>query len=98
MLSHGFWQRQFGADPAVIGRTIVLNSQPAPIVGVTPSGFIGVEVGRPYDVAVPLCSQATLGAEEGWLDDGMTWWLTVMGRLRAGQRAARLEPRAALHG
>jgi predicted permease len=86
VLSHGFWQRQFGADPAVIGRTIVLNSQPAPIVGVTPSGFIGVEVGRPYDVAVPLCSQATLGAEEGWLDDGMTWWLTVMGRLRAGQR------------
>jgi hypothetical protein len=73
VLSYGFWQRQFGGDPAVIGRPLVLNSQQVSIVGVTPSGFTGVEVGRSYDVAVPLCSQRTLGAEAGWLDDGMTW-------------------------
>ena len=85
VLSHGFWQRQFGGDPGVIGRTVVLNSQPVPIVAVTPIGFTGVEVGRSYDVAVPLCSHRTLGVEEGWLEDGMTWWLTVMGRLPAGR-------------
>jgi putative ABC transport system permease protein len=86
VLSHGFWQRQFGGDPAVIGRTVVLDSQQVPIIGVTPAGFSGVEVGRSYDVAVPLCSQRMLGGEEGWLDDGMTWWLTVMGRLPPTRR------------
>ena len=39
MLSHGYWQRRFGADPAVIGRVITLNAQPTEIVGVMPRGF-----------------------------------------------------------
>lgn len=83
VLSHSFWQRHFGGDPAVIGTTVLLNSEPVPVIGVSSEGFSGVEVGRPYDLAVPICSYQTLGAEEGWLDDGMTWWLTVMGRLPA---------------
>jgi predicted permease len=39
ILSYGLWQRRFGADPAVLGRTLSLDSQPAQIVGVMPSGF-----------------------------------------------------------
>jgi putative ABC transport system permease protein len=92
VLSHGFWRRQFGGDPAIIGRTVVLNSQQVPIIGVTPAGFSGVEVGRSYDVAVPICSQRMLGAEEGWLDDSTTWWLTVMGRLPAERRLESVNP------
>jgi len=70
-----------------------------PIVGVAPAGFTGLEVGRAFDVAVPICSHETLGAETGWLDDGMTWWLTVMGRRRPGEAldavGAELEARSA---
>jgi predicted permease len=39
VLSHGFWTRQFGADPSIVGRTINLDGQPIEVVGVMPSGF-----------------------------------------------------------
>ena len=41
LLSHGYWQRRFGGDPAVIGRTLTLNgnAEPTRIIGVMPRGF-----------------------------------------------------------
>ena len=39
MLSYGYWQRQFGGDRGVIGRTITVDSRPREIVGVMPQGF-----------------------------------------------------------
>jgi predicted permease len=39
MLSNGFWRRQFGADPGVVGRTIPLNGQPVQVVGVMAPGI-----------------------------------------------------------
>jgi predicted permease len=39
MLSHPSWQRRFGGDPAVIGRTILLDTQPHTVVGVLPREF-----------------------------------------------------------
>ena len=39
ILSHGFWQRRFGADPAVIGKSLVLNGNHVEIVGVLPARF-----------------------------------------------------------
>lgn len=39
VLSHGLWQRQFGADPAVIGKVITMNAHPAEIIGVLPASF-----------------------------------------------------------
>jgi putative ABC transport system permease protein len=39
VLTHGFWQRKFGGDTAVIGRSIVLNGEPCTIIGVLPPDF-----------------------------------------------------------
>src|SRR5581483_3475702 len=39
MLSYGYWQRRFGGDPSVIGRSLTVNSQPRQIVGIMPQGF-----------------------------------------------------------
>src|SRR5262245_32377950 len=39
MLSYGYWQRRFGGDPAVIGKSLTVGAQPAQIVGVMPAGF-----------------------------------------------------------
>jgi putative ABC transport system permease protein len=39
VLTHGFWVRRFGADPGVIGRTILIDGLPLDIVGVTPASF-----------------------------------------------------------
>jgi len=52
MLSYGYWQRRFGSDPRVIGRSIQLDSQTREIVGVMPRGFRVVD--RDFDLLVPL--------------------------------------------
>ena len=46
ILSHGFWQQHFGADPDVIGEQIVLSDRTFTIVGVMPSGFELPELGE----------------------------------------------------
>jgi predicted permease len=52
MLSYGYWQRRFGGDPGVVGRTISVNSQSRVIAGVMPRGF--KIVNYDFDLLVPL--------------------------------------------
>jgi predicted permease len=52
MVSYGYWQRRFGGDPSVIGRSIEVDSQPRQIVGVMPQGFRMVNAD--FDLLVPL--------------------------------------------
>jgi putative ABC transport system permease protein len=94
VLSHAFWRREFGGDPSVVGRQLKIEGKPFEIVGVTPASFYGLEVGRSFDLAVPLCSEALLsGPEDSRLASGSNWWLIVMGRLKPGWT----EERAAAH-
>jgi putative ABC transport system permease protein len=85
VISYSFWQRELGGDASVIGRKLLLNFQHVEVIGVTPAGFSGVEIGRSYDVALPICSQAVLWSEGNLLEKGTAWWLTVMGRLKPGE-------------
>ena len=84
VVSYSLWQREFGGDASVIGRKLTLNYHPVEIIGVTPASFFGLEVGRSFDVALPICSQPVLGGEDNYLDVRYDWWLTVMGRLKPG--------------
>jgi len=52
MLSYGYWQRRFGGDPTVIGRSIQVNASTREIVGVMPRGFRMVD--QDFDLLVPL--------------------------------------------
>ena len=54
VVSYGFWQRRFGGAANAIGRPLVVDGTRVTIVGVTPPEFFGVDVGRSFDVAVPL--------------------------------------------
>ena len=49
MISHGYWKRRFGLDPAILGRTVVISGTSFTIVGVTPPEFFGAEVGTSPD-------------------------------------------------
>ncbi len=56
LLDYSFWQRQYGGDLSIVGREISLNGHSLPVLGVTPASFAGVEAGRRFEVAVPLCA------------------------------------------
>ncbi|HVS32998.1 MAG TPA: ABC transporter permease [Thermoanaerobaculia bacterium] len=45
VLSHGFWQRRFGADSSVLGQTVLLYERPYTIIGVLPEHFRSVQPG-----------------------------------------------------
>ena len=84
VLSDAFWRRRFGADPSAIGRTLSLNGHPFEVIGVTPPSFFGVEVGRGFDVAVPLCAEPIVRGEQTGIGKTDVWFLDVLGRLKPG--------------
>ena len=82
VLSYPFWQREYGGAASAVGSTIQLNGHPFAIVGVAPAGFFGVEVGRTFDVAVPICSEPIVEPDRDAVAKRHYWWLDVIGRLR----------------
>jgi putative ABC transport system permease protein len=93
-LSYSFWQRRYGGDRSVIGKTLTLQGHPFPIVGVTPPSFYGVSVGvrSRFDVAVPVCAEPIIAGEYSNITGSFaraTWWLAILGRLKPGWTLAR---------
>src|SRR5579859_2068252 len=88
VVSYAFWQRELGGESAAIGKKIRLGGFPVEVIGVTPASFFGLEMGRSFDVALPLCA---LGIPEGEsnLARRDVWWLAVVGRLKPGWTLAR---------
>jgi len=84
VISYGFWQKEYGGDPSVVGRKLTLEHYPFEIIGVTPASFTGLEVGKNFDLAVPLCVEGLPPSENSRLDSGVDWWLIAMGRLKPG--------------
>lgn len=84
VVSYSFWQRELGGDPSAIGRNITLDGHPFSVVGVTPANFYGVEVGRNYNVAIPICAEKVIRGENSMLEMRHGWWLGAIGRLKPG--------------
>lgn len=83
VLSHGYWQSRFGADPDVLGRTLTVNGQAHTIIGVAPEGFAGTTLGWRPQVFVPLTMRWLLQSNALVNDqDRSSYWVQVFGRLR----------------
>jgi len=80
LISDGLWSRKFGRDPSVIGRAMPINGRPVTIIGVTPAGFFGVDVGAAPDLFMPLNQKRELDGGGGCMDSVSCWFLRVMGR------------------
>ena len=83
-VSDAFWRREYGASASVLQKSLMLDGHPFEIVGVTPPQFSGVEVGRTFDVSIPVCADLILRGEGAKLDGRTDWWLALMGRLKPG--------------
>jgi predicted permease len=94
VLSDGYWERAFARDPGVVGRTIVLDGVAADIVGVSPRGFTGANVGASADVTIAVAALAAIAPQEAGLLGRGNFWLRALARLRPGvsrdEAAARL--------
>src|SRR5829696_9036141 len=97
VLSHRFWEKRFGSDPAVVGKQINLNNIAFTVVGVSGKGFDGtMGVGTTQDVTIPLALEPQLYPDpKRSYTAGNVWWLRIMGRLQPGvtreQAQAQLE-------
>ncbi|HMX30173.1 MAG TPA: ABC transporter permease, partial [Blastocatellia bacterium] len=91
VISHGYWQRRFARDPAIIGKTVHLSGHSFTIIGVTPPEFFGLEVGSSMDISVPLTMQQLVMPESRLFIDHNWERLRLMGRLRPGATMAQAQ-------
>jgi hypothetical protein len=71
-----------GGSESALGTLLLLDDHPFRVIGITPASFFGIEVGKPFEAAVPLC------AEPLWSRDTLSrsdvTWLNVLARLKPG--------------
>jgi predicted permease len=92
VISHQLWQSRFGADPAIVGRRIVINGRDFTVVGVAEPRFIGLSLGdTPRSLWVPMAMQPIAMPQHGnMINDRLAGWIAAAGELapRVSQRAA----------
>ncbi len=94
VLSHHVWQGTYGADPSMVGATLVVEGHPFTVVGVTPPGFFGETLrGDPPDLWIPLQQEPLINGDTSILRQPISAWLRVIGRLRPGATTDGIGPR-----
>jgi predicted permease len=90
VLSYPLWQR-LGADPAIAGKTVLLNGRSATILGVAGKSFTGTVAGFAIEAWVPIRIDEALAVDARHAEQARTGvenrsnrWLTPIGRLKPG--------------
>jgi len=83
LLSENYWQKRFGGDPAVIGRTVYLNGVPVTITGITPHDFAGTGIGTPA-FWLPAGAEPLVHADAQWLRNRENQPYRLFARLAPG--------------
>lgn len=90
VLSYGAWQRRFGADPSLVGRTIRLDNKPATVIGILPSTFASLG-GEIPDIWLPLAQQPYFIEGSKVLTDSSASSVRMWARLAPGVTAKMAE-------
>ena len=109
VISHRMWQREFGGDPAIAGKSLTLRGQPYTIAGVAPPAFTGVvplltpELWLPIrqvDEVEPAGITDSVPSPVGktTLERRGQRWMFIKGRLKPGTSAAQAHANVALVG
>jgi predicted permease len=94
VLSHHAWQTAYGADPAVLGSTFVIDGHPFTIIAVAPPGFFGETLrADPPDLWIPMQQAPLLTGDTDLLNQSFSSWLWIIGRLRPGASPAGIAAR-----
>jgi putative ABC transport system permease protein len=80
VISDGYWRRQLGADPGLLGRELRVDGRNATLVGIAPPGFAGL---TEAEIWVPIAGPAGVGGTR-LVENPAARWHRVVGRLRSG--------------
>jgi MacB-like periplasmic core domain len=83
LISENYWQKRFGGDPLILGKTVRLNGIAFTIVGITPRNFVGTTVEAP-DFWLPLSLEPLVHPDDNWLRDRENTCLRIYARLASG--------------
>src|SRR5688572_23378576 len=84
VLGHNLWQRRFGGDPGIVGKTVRLNNRQYEVIGVAPEFFTGTKFALALDFWTPISMAEDLRRAPKLLEDRGSHWMNVIGRLKPG--------------
>jgi putative ABC transport system permease protein len=85
VISYELWQRRFNGAASVVGSRLSIEGAPVTIVGIAPRGFRGVDIGQPFDIALPLGIEPLIRDHRSVVDNRGALLLTVMLRRKPAQ-------------
>lgn len=91
LVSNSFWQKRFGGDPALVGKTVFLNNNSFTVIGITPESFTGLDLGHAPEIFVPMSMHTQLGFEPGFTTSRNTRQFSIVGRLKADVSEAQAQ-------
>jgi predicted permease len=94
LISENYWQKRFGGDESILGRTIHLNGIAVTIVGITPHDFIGTGVSVP-DFWMPLSLEPLVHGNDRWLTDRENEKCRLFARLTPGTGVGQAQTQVA---
>jgi predicted permease len=94
MLSYRAWQQQYSSDPAIVGSTFIVDGHPFTIAGIAPPGFFGETLrSNPPELWMPLQQEPLVNGENSLLEQSISAWLRVIGRVKPGASIEGVAPR-----
>jgi putative ABC transport system permease protein len=91
VLSYKLWQRRFGGDTSVLGKTITLNEEPVAIVGVMPAEFGASDAAELWLNPKRIVPEVAPNFKGDHLTMRGMHYLTILGRLRTGVSLAQAQ-------
>ncbi len=93
VLSYQAWRDDFALDPTLIGSTVIVNTHPVTVVGVTPPSFYGDRLQtRPSSIYLPFSQEPVMDVSP-FLHDRRANWVYILGRIKPGVALAPLQAR-----
>ena len=84
VISHRYWEKQLNSDPAVVGKSLIINGTSFTVVGIAPREFFGVRVRQAPDFWLPLSFQPQIELRDSFITNKQAYWLAIVGRLKPG--------------
>ena len=89
VVSHSLWQRRFGADPNIVGKSVRVNNRPYQVIGVAPESFTGTKFALSLDFWTPISMVEELRRAPKMLEYRGDHWMNAIGRLKPGVSLAQ---------